>query len=425
MTALTPPASGVTPRTLDTDTDTDTDTGACGGRWGAVALVSLGFSVLTFSWFLIVPAFPGVVSAFGLSAGQEALLISLFFFGYAAAHIPLGFLAAHWGALRVFNLGLVSLVIVTVVSALAPNYPTLAVARMIGGVAAGAVAGTGFQLGASWVRPSERKRALGIIGGPGFATGAAVATFLWVYVDRAVGWRTGTLIGAAVCAVATAVCTAFLRSPAHVDGLEGGRFTAAGVRRMLGSRDLWALGVGTLGGYGLFFTISESGPKYAVEHLGVSATQAGLLSAVVLLAGIPGAIVGGILADRSRRFVAVAAVPVGITVIATFFLPFSHGPMTWVVEGVVGFTLLCGFTPVSSAPAEYDGMRPQDYAIGVGLVVTLANVGAIIDPLVLSSVGAAAGPRAGWIAIAGIGAVSWCAYLFAREPRAVSATSSE
>lgn len=386
-------------------------------RWTAVALISVGFSVLTFSWFLIVPALPGVTTSLDLNDGEQALLVSVFFFGYAASHIPMGFFAAHWGPRRVFLAGLWLLAAVTATSALAPDYLYLVAIRTVGGAAAGAVAGTGFQLGAAWVTPAERKRALGVIGGPGFATGAASATFLWVYVDNAVGWRTGTLIGAGVCAVATGVCALFLRSPVHVDGLNGHTLTFAGVRRMLGSRDLWALGIGTLGGYGLFFTISEDGPSYAVEHLGVSPARAGALSAVVLLAGIPGAVVGGLIADKARRFVAAAAVPVAVTVLATFVLPFSHGFATWVLEGVVGFSLLCGFTPVSSAPAEYEGMQPQDYAIGVGLIVTIANIGAIIDPLVLSSVQGSAGTTAGWLVLASIGAVSWLAFFAAREPR--------
>jgi predicted MFS family arabinose efflux permease len=55
------------------------------------------------------------------------------------------------------------------------------------------------------------------------------------------------------------------------------------------------------GGDGAYFTTSQLLAEYATADRGFSPTAGGLLAALIGLAGIPGSIVGGMMADRSRN----------------------------------------------------------------------------------------------------------------------------
>jgi predicted MFS family arabinose efflux permease len=385
-----------------------------------IAVITVGFSVLTLEWFSVVPALAGIHDSLGGTLTSAAMLVSVFFFGYGIAHVPVGLLAAATGPKAVFVGGLAVISTATLLCGLVTGYPLLLVLRAVAGFGAAAIAGTGFQLGAAWSTAARRKLALGVIGGPGFTVGAALGLYAMVYVHRALGWQGGLLLAGAVGLLVTAGTALVVRAPAGDRQLHGGRLHLAGVRRTLGSRDLWAIGLGSAGAYGAFFTISELGPGYAHTALGVSAPAAAALSAAVLLAGLPGGIVGGLVTDRARRYLPVMALPAAVIAVLAAALPFTRGVGVWVVEIGVGFLLIALFTPASAAPAEYPLDR-ADYATGVGLVLMLCNVGAVIDPLVYARVSQAAGATAGWLAVAGIGALSWLGYLAAREPRQVTA----
>ena len=70
------------------------------------------------------------------------------------------------------------------------------------------------------------------------------------------------------------------------------------------SRDLWVYGIALLGGYGAYFTTSQLFSEYVTLDRHFEPSSGGLLSALILLAGIPGSVLGGYYADRSTRICA-------------------------------------------------------------------------------------------------------------------------
>ena len=139
------------------------------------------------------------------------------------------------------------------------------------------------------------------MGGAAFSTGAAAALYVWVFVQHATSWHTSVMLaGAFELLVVLATAVAF-RVPEGALELGGAKFDRVALRASLASRDLWVYGIALLGGYGAYFTASQLFSEYAMQDRHFSSSSGGLLSALILLAGIPGSLLGGYLADRSKN----------------------------------------------------------------------------------------------------------------------------
>ena len=101
-------------------------------------------------------------------------------------------------------------------------------------------------------------------------------------------------------AVAVVTVAAF-RLPEGGHSLGGVKFDRAALWSALMTRDLWVYGIALLGGYGAYFTTSQLFSEYVTTDRHFDPSAGGLLSALILLAGIPGSVLGGHWADRSTN----------------------------------------------------------------------------------------------------------------------------
>jgi MFS family permease len=76
------------------------------GRWGMLAIISLGILALTLNWFDVATAFPLIGAEFKVGLGSLSLLISLYIVGYGLSHIPGGVLATRVGMKKTIAFGL-------------------------------------------------------------------------------------------------------------------------------------------------------------------------------------------------------------------------------------------------------------------------------------------------------------------------------
>ncbi|MDN5889302.1 MAG: hypothetical protein L0H57_06255, partial [Yaniella sp.] len=84
---------------MKTDTTTNVFGASPKRRTGGIVITVS--TLLAFSYglqmYAVVPAYSRLTTEFGLSYSQVGLMVSLWFLGYAIAHIPAGFAAAAWG----------------------------------------------------------------------------------------------------------------------------------------------------------------------------------------------------------------------------------------------------------------------------------------------------------------------------------------
>ncbi len=393
-------------------------------RWWMLAILSLGFVQLTLNWFDIAAAFPAVGQQFGLQIPQLALLISLFLAGYGIFHIPTGFLAYRFGLRNVLLAGILLESLGGIASAFAPNYAWLMILRVITGIGASFFVGCGFAMVTSWFRGRELALALGISGGAAFALGAAFGLFTWVSIIQATGWSTALVIGGVIGLVIFFIALIWLRVPNDEQvELEAGSFSWSAVGRVLGNKDLWFFGLSLLGAYGAYFTASQLMSTYAVAVFHLSESTGGLIAAVIVLAGIPGSIIGGYMADRTHRLKAVIITPLLVLGVGMLLFPFAGLTGTWVIAIVVGFFLIFGFAALTAVPGHYrDRINPEDVATAEGLILTLAAVGGFLVPIFFGQIEVASGFTWAWVFLGVVSLVFGVIGFAAREPLGTPAT---
>ena len=368
-----------------------------GARWKMLGLISLGFVAMTLNWFAIAPAFAAIGAEFHTDISSTAFLISLFLLGYGIAHVPGGLLATRIGMKRTLVLGLVLEGVAGIASGLCQSYPELAVARVVAGIGASVFIAVGFGAVSVWFEHHETTVALGIAGGAAFSVGAAIGLYLWSYLDAALGWRVALPLAGALALLTAVLIAVGFHTPAEKKTLGGVAITLDGLRESLGNRQLWIYGVALLGAYGAYFTASQLLAEYAVDVRQMPAAWAGLLSAVVGLAGIPGSVLGGMVTDRWQATRAVVIVPLLVMAVGLALIPVAPVALLWVIAFLFGALEIFSFAAWASVPSRVARVRPENIGTAIGLMLTIAAVGGFTVPAVFGWIVGQGGYTWGWV----------------------------
>lgn len=386
-------------------------------------------TLLAFSYglqmYAVVPAYSTLTQEFSLSYSQVGLMVSLWFLGYALAHIPAGFAAAAWGLKRVAVLGGLITAISSGLIALSGTYGFMLTSRFIGGLGMSLVVAAIFPLGNYWSKPENGKLVAGILNGLGLTGGSAVGLYVWTFLMDSMGWRSSLWIATAVGVVIALAAAALIQVPKSMDELEGNEFDWAATKKVLKSKTMWGIGIVSVAAYGAFFTVSQLGPGFAESEHGFSTSNASLLGLVMLLVGIPGSIIGGLLADRAKKFLSTLWIPAVIIVVLLALIPLVNSMMLWVVLSLIGIFGMMYLSPASVSPSEYpEDVSSQDFATALGLVLTLGNLGAVVFPYVYTLGTELGSSSLGWWMIAALSALSLLGIRMAKESRTPEAAKA-
>jgi nitrate/nitrite transporter NarK len=251
-----------------------------------------------------------------------------------------------------------------------------------------------------WFRGKNVTLALGIFGGASFSVGAGFALYIWVYLQRATSWHTSLVIAGVFELFVVLATTVVFQVPADSLALGGARFDRAALQASLASRDLWIYGVALLGGYGAYFTVSQLFAEYATTDRHLAASTGGLLSALIVLAGIPGSLLGGYWADRSRNLRVFIVGPLLAVAALLALIPVVPTGALWAIGIGIGFLTIFGFAGWSAAPARICNIEPDYIAAATGLMLTLAAAGGFFIPIIFGHIVPHHGFNTGWIFLA-------------------------
>lgn len=225
-----------------------------------------------------VPQAGHVISAYALGVVVGVPILSLF-----VAHLPRkGLLLTFMGVYAAFNL----------LSAAAPDYEVLMLARFLDGLPHGAYFGVASLVAASLVSPERRGRAVAMV-----MLGLSVANVLGVpaatWLGQHVGWRVTYAVAAALALATVALVLAVV--PTSPAAESTGRSEARG---FFTNAQVWLTMVaGAIGFGGLFAVYSYIG-KIVPDVAGLSE---GTVPVFVLALGL-GMVVGTILAGELARW---------------------------------------------------------------------------------------------------------------------------
>ncbi|MEU5397850.1 MFS transporter [Streptomyces sp. NPDC005963] len=399
-------------------------------RWSMLALLVAGYVGLTLNWFNIASAFTPISEELGASFTQLTFLIALFLIGYGVVHIPAGLLATRLGLKRTLVLGIVLESVGGILSGVAVGYTDLAIYRVVAGIGGSIFLSVSVGAVTVWFRNHEINLALGITGGAAFSVGAALGLYGCVAFTEVAGWRTMLIVCGVLNLVVGAAAALWFRTPPDVAGLAGAEITRDGLSKALWDRQLWIYGGAMIGVYGAYITASQLLGEYAIDELGFSSAQGGLLGAVFALAGIPGSLLGGYLADRLKNYRLIMVVPFLAMSAALCVVPVRSAALLWSLSALIGFLFLFSFPAWLCVPSDVSRVDPEHIGTAVGLMLTLAAVGGFVVPVVFGEVVTAAGYGAGWVTLGAVSVLTALIGLLGRPgpapaPTAVPARTTE
>jgi len=387
-------------------------------RWLALSIIFVSFLPFTLNWFNIIPTFGSLIAELHITVAQLGTIVGVFIAGYGLAHIPGGMLAEAFGVRFAMLFGIAVETIGTALSSQAHSFEALLAARFICGIGGSVYIGSAIGLTTAWFREHELVTANGLVTGVAFTVGAALGLYAWAPVVLAFGWRNALLMGAAVGAL-TFVAMLFLY-PQPVDGraLDVGRshLDRAALKRVFGNRNLWILGLSFLGGYGSYFTAAELLPAYAQQHLGLTQAHAGTIGVTVLISGIPGAFLGGWLADKVFGVIPTIIGACVIESIALAMIPYVGASALLVAGAVIGASVILGFVAWVATPGLYrESIHLADIPTACGLMLTIVGIGGVLVPTLYGKIAVAWGYPDAWAFTAIISFVSiFCCFLVRR-----------
>ena len=127
-----------------------------------VLLLSLGFGLVGFDRFMILPLFPVMKTALHLSYGDLGIIIGVLSIAWGASSITAGRLADRFGRRRVLVVSLLSFSLLAGFTGLAASLTMLLVMRAVMGFAEGAVAPASIVATLEAAKPDRQASMLGL-----------------------------------------------------------------------------------------------------------------------------------------------------------------------------------------------------------------------------------------------------------------------
>ncbi len=367
-----------------------------------LALMCLAMLLGYMPWYSFSAVSRHMVQEFSLSAGQMGAILASFQVGYVLIVIFTGWLADRVGPRKVVAWATLFVALSsTAFLFLARDFASILVLRLAVGISCGATYAPGMAFLSAWFPPKERGRALGAY--TAALTGAYAGGYLVAApLAASYGWRAGMLgtslpVFFAACIVFFLVhdrpreeTTSGAPQPARENGF--GPSVRGGSKRSLRRAQL-LISLAYMGHmWELYAFWGWIGPYYMANlfHAGFGETQVisigGMLSALVIFAGVPAVWAIGSLSDRIGRLRTILVASLCSLTVQCFF-GFSFGRP---VELVVLMGLWLGFWTIADSGIYKAGLTElvtaarRSFALGLQSAAGFSLT--IVAPLVFGNV---------------------------------------
>lgn len=273
-------------------------------------LLQFAFSLSAITYLdriCISAAAPAIMADLNLSVLQMSLVFSAFTLAYSLFEVPSGWLGDAIGARRVLTRIVLWWSGFTMLTGAAWSLPSLVAIRFLFGAGEAGAFPNISQAFSTWIAPSDRGTANGVLF-LGSRLGGAAAPVIAFFLVQRVGWRWSFVIfGALGIFWAWAWFTRYRDQPdaaVQAHSVELSRIDRAGIAarppwaHLFRSRNMYAIcGMYFSFGFGLYFYFTWL-PTYLVNVLGFSTLAGGLLAGLPFVLAGAADVIGGWLTDR-------------------------------------------------------------------------------------------------------------------------------
>ena len=347
-------------------------------------------------WYSFSAVSKYLIQEFNLGASQMGAILSAFQVGYVIIVVFTGWLADRVGPRRVVAWAtLFAALSSTAFIFLARDFTTILILRLLTGLSCGAIYAPGMSFLSSWFPPKQRGRALGAY--TAALTGAYAGGYLVAAPLAATyGWRTG-IAGISIPVFIAALIMFFIVKdrPADATASDSSSATSTTPQVQQTRRLMLAQLLITLAYMGhmweLYAFWGWIGPYLVanVFHAGFAETQAvsigGMLSALVIFAGVPAVWAIGSLSDRIGRLKAIIIASLcSLTVQCTFGFLFGRPLELVVLVGLwLGFWVIADSGIYKAGLTELVTADRRSLALGVQSAAGFSLT--IVSPMVFGN----------------------------------------
>jgi cyanate permease len=363
-------------------------TSASPRRWTIEAILFFSYVVFSVSWLAISPLAPAMMGWFHVTKAEFALLNTVVAATKVVGSIVAAAVAVRVGVKNTIMFGS-ALIVFGVLGPLFPSFHVFLVSRALFGLGGAVLVTLVPAMVVQWF-PATEVSVVNGVNGVASNTGFALALMLTVPLSRtALGWR-GTLVLFSVMSAALFLLWALFgrENRASVAGSTESVASGVGFRDVWRRKETWLITMGFTGAVVLYLTLAFWLPTYYQQQFHFDMARAARSSAVINLTGVPSAVIGGLLAQRTgarRPFLIIGGLLFGTASFGTFLV----ASPAWILVSamVVGVGLFITIAPLTTLLMELEGTTPRQVALISGTMMSVSYLFNSIVPNIVGWIG--------------------------------------
>lgn len=356
--------------------------------WKVVFAFTLGWMFINANKYFLNPILDNIGLEYNLNNSQLGLVNSIFFLTYTIAQIPAGAFSDKFGRKKLLVIGFVLYGILTGVSGLMAGFTGFLVARALAGLSSATYYGPQFALSSEAIPEKHRTVGSAIINsgsGIGIAFGFILSSTL--VLDMGMKWTVPFYIFGVLTVLVGLLIVALVKekNPDTVKEREQLEKTAhngekISVISLLKNRNLLITFLVLFCSIYGFTVVVTWLPKFLETERGFHGSQVGLISALVPLASIPGALVASYISDRLGRKKPFAFVLIPIAAFALWATVYVHSTALLITALLVyGLFGKIALDPLLIASVS-ENVRQSAYGIAFSLYNFIGMISSVIAP---------------------------------------------
>jgi cyanate permease len=360
--------------------------------WVVLSAFTLNYGAVVITFMTLGMLLPDISEEFSLSPSQQGWLASSLLFGNLLFEMPLNWWLSRYRPWRVSSVAFLATALIVVIQGWSPTFAVLLAARIGLGLFWLSSQPPRTLLILQWMPKKQIPLAngvhsslLAIVEGLGFI--AIPLLLVWLG-----NWRSTLYFWAGVCLVLSVMWVLVggeRLSPEYIERMRSQVKTP--LSSLFRYKEPWIMGLGLAGTIGGRFAFDTFWPTFTGNEYGTALTVAGLIIAVISIAGAPAMLLSTFLpffANRTPLMLIVCGLGLTASYLGIIFT--GSLPLLFLLAIVNGLSF--GFFPLMLA-SLYDlpGIKPREVAVAVALVYTLMWAGATAGPLVTGFVQEATG----------------------------------
>jgi MFS family permease len=361
-------------------------------RWNVLILLFTVRVSMAFQFQSVASMSPALMKQYGVGLGDIGFLISLYLAPGLAFALPGGEIGRRFGDKRVVLFGLILMIAGGLAMAFAPTWGRQITGRIVAGIGGVLLNVLMSKMVTDWFAGKEIATAMAIFVNS-WPVGIALCLVVLPALAAAQGIASALLLTTAFCVLGFALLAALYRPPAQTGPGAAAAPAARGaspswphpsvIRAVVAAGFIWGLfnaSVGMVFGFGITMLVER----------GWSLAAAGSATSLVLWLVSASVPIGGFLADRTEKPIAIMLAGFALFAIALLTAARTDA----VIPAFVALGLVGGLSagPIMSLPARI--LTPPLRAVGMGIYFTLFYLFVVSAPIVAGMLSSRAGTAA-------------------------------